>query len=494
VGKSRVYSLKEQVGYLFSGKVFALLIQMLLSLILVRLIDKEAYGVYLQLLFISQLLVTILSFSIPASLYFFYPNAKEQLGQLISQTFFATVGIGLLFLLLYYFFGHNLDYFFKNKVFSTFFYALGSLVVFTTITTLLEHLFVVEKKSNYVVYYNVLFTGFRVLFLICSFLIFRSILAMIWALVVFQFLNSVFLFIYLRENYSISLNIKNWSKTYFLQQLKYVIPLGISNTINIIGKQSQRIFLSVFFSSSDFAVYSIANFKVPIINLLFPSVSNVIVPQISKNRADGNSKEVVRLWHKMIVVLSMVTFPTVIYFVFIAEPLITFLFTNQYVSAADIYRILMLSMLTLNLRGTTIIMAYGYTNLILYSQIAYMILSVIVGYFLIRTYGLYGAAVTFVSLNFLREFAFIYMSKLILKLSFYRWMPWKKTSRLFLISAIPAPFLLIIINSELPKFVLLIISFLLYSGIVLTLYEKFKIIDFSKIVILIKERVRVRDR
>jgi len=102
------YSLKEQVGYLFSSKVIALGIQFLIPIVLVRLLAKEEYGIYLQFLLVGQFLGTILVFSIPASLFFFYPNAKEKLNQLISQTFYSIIFICLLFLPLYYLFGNQL--------------------------------------------------------------------------------------------------------------------------------------------------------------------------------------------------------------------------------------------------------------------------------------------------------------------------------------------------------------------------------------------------
>ena len=82
MSKNKSYSLKEQVGYLFSGKVIALGIQFLMPVVLVRLIDKSDYGAYLQFILIGQFLCTVLTFALPTSLYFFYPNAKEKLYQL----------------------------------------------------------------------------------------------------------------------------------------------------------------------------------------------------------------------------------------------------------------------------------------------------------------------------------------------------------------------------------------------------------------------------
>jgi len=460
-----------------------------MPLVLVRLINKEAYGVYLQFLFIGQFLATILVFTIPSSLYFFFPNSGKKLNQLISQTYFSIFLIAIIFIPLYYFFGFQFSVFFEEGIFGKFYVALGFFIFFITVSTLTEHLFVIEKRSDYVIYYNIIFSLTRILSLMGSFLIFKSIFAMMWALVIIRGLMSIFLFVYLRRNYSISPYFKHWNKSYLVSQVRYTLPLGMASIVNQIGKKIDRFILSVFFSSGDFAIYSIANYKVPIVNLLFPSVSNVIIPQIAKNREEGNIEEVKRLWHKMIVVLGNITIPTVIYFFLIARPLITFLFTDQYVDAVNVYRIFLLSMLILILRGTTIILSYGYTKFILYIQVFYMIFSIITGYFLIKSFGLYGGAFTFLLLSSLREIALIYKSKQILNLSFSGWMPWRKLGSVTFYSLIPAPAVIAILFLSFPDWSSLILTFTIYAGVLLYIYHKVKIIDIFTLLKKLKYRL-----
>jgi len=358
--------------------------------------------------------------------------------------------------------------------------------LFLLLSLLCEKLFIVEQKSNYVVRYNLVFTLSRVSLLIISFILFKTIIAMFWALILLYLGISLFLFFYIRKNYNINLKTKRWNVTYFLSQIKYSYPLALANIFSNIGKKADRFILSAFFSSSDFAVYSIANYKVPIVNLLFPSISNVIVPQISKKREEGNIEEVKRLWHKMIIVLGTVTIPTIIYFFVIAKPLITFLYTDQYISAVNIYRIVLLSMFALILRGTTILMAYGNTKFIFYTQVVYMIFSVGIGYFLIKNFGLFGAAFTLVFLVLMRELAYIYKSKLILNLNLSDWMPWGKLSRIVLCSLVPVPLIFLLLYTEFPKLLLIVTTFICYSGMLILIYNKLKIVDLT----LVMEKVR----
>lgn len=478
---SRKYSLKEQVGYLFSGKVLALGMQLLIPVVLVRLIDKTDYGIYLQFLFIGQFLSTVLTFALPTSLYFFYPTAKEKLSQLISQTYFLLVLIVGVSIPFYLIFGNHLIAFFETKAFNTLFYPLGLYVFFRTLSLLLEHLFIVEQKSNYVIRYHVVFTLLRVSFLIASFVVFKTIFAMFWALVVLQILMALFLLIYLLNNYKLNINLKSWSKSYFGSQIKYVYPLAMGDIVQKIGKRADKFILTMFFTASDFAIYSVANLKIPIVNILFPSVSNVIVPQISKYRQEENYMEVKRLWHKMITGLTIITAPFIVFFAIIAKPLITFLYTDQYVDAVDIYRIILLTIFTLTLRGTTILMAFGRTQFIFITQMITMVLNIGIGYMLIMNFGLLGAAVSIVVVATIREFILIYKSKRILKLSYAEWLPWRKLGQVLLISLIPVPFVYPILGLSMSKFFILAIASMVYLIIILFIYNKIKIIDLNKI-------------
>jgi len=479
MSKNKSYSLKEQVGYLFSGKVIALGIQFLMPVVLVRLIDKSDYGAYLQFILIGQFLCTVLTFALPTSLYFFYPNAKEKLYQLISQTYFLILAISILFIPIYLIFGNYLVVFFDDLQFNSLYYALGIYVFVRTMCLLLEHLFIVEQKSNHVIYYNVLYTSARVSFLIGAFLIFGSILAMFWALVILHFITSVYLIFYLKKNYSLSLKIRDWKRSYFKSQMKYIYPLALGAIVNNIGKRADKFILSMYFAASDFAIYSIANLKIPIVNILFPSVSNVIVPQISKYHHDGNYIEVKNLWHKMINGLFTISAPFVVFFFVIAKPLIIFLYTEDYVEAVPIYRIILLTIFTLTLRGTAVLMAFGKTKFIFITQLTTMILNIAGAYVFINLFGILGAAFSLIFVAAIREFMLIFKTKRLLGLSFNNWLPWKNLFNILLYSLIPLPFILPLALLNMPHFFFLSLSFLIYLMIIMTIYHKTKVLDLA---------------
>ena len=165
------------------------------------------------------------------------------------------------------------------------------------------------------------------------------------------------------------------------------------------------------------------------------------------------------------------------FFFLIAKPLIVFLYTDQYLDATPIYRIALLTFFALILRGTTILMAYGNTKFIFYLQVVCMIVSVILSYAMIKSFGTIGAIIAYVTVIFLREFALIYKSKLILSLPFSEWLPWKDMGRILLFSLIPVPLVILILNLNWTVFITLSVSFICYTSVILFIYDRMRIIE-----------------
>ena len=98
---NKSFSLKAQIGYLFSGKIVGLIIQFFIPIILVRLFSKAEYGIYLQFLFICNFFSHTVAFTLPSSIYYFFPKEKENHNKVISQAFFMQLGLLLFFIQIY---------------------------------------------------------------------------------------------------------------------------------------------------------------------------------------------------------------------------------------------------------------------------------------------------------------------------------------------------------------------------------------------------------
>jgi len=69
-------SLRNQVLYNLAGRFSALLTGIITPVILVRVFSRYDYGLYQEILLISNLVATLLGLNIAHNLYYFFPISK----------------------------------------------------------------------------------------------------------------------------------------------------------------------------------------------------------------------------------------------------------------------------------------------------------------------------------------------------------------------------------------------------------------------------------
>ena len=473
--KKKKYSLKAQAGYLFAGKMIAFFVQFLIPVIFVRFFSKEGYGLYRKVMLMNMFLLPILEFGFVNSLYYFYPNAKEKAKQLLSQTFFLCLATGIVFLCVFFTFKAQMLPLVEGKGMIKYIYPAGLLVFFMLVSTMLDDIFVLERRSKLVLMSLVINDVSRALVIVISVILSHKISAVIWSLVGFSAARSVFLFTYLKLKYGINLNFKTWDKKYFFSHLNYAIPLGMSRAVAEVGRRMDQFIVSVFCSAADFAVYSIAKFNIPIVNMIYYAVGNVVLQQLSRYNYDDNQEEVRKLWHKMIENFAIITVPMVTYFIVMANPIVTFLYTDEYAESANIYRISLLILFTQMLGRGTIMRASEETKTMFKINLFTMIVGIVLGYLGVKTFGLMGAATASVFTFYVNAFLQVLQSKRILGLKFSNVMPWKNLGRIVLASVIPAIMIYPLLFVKWPKIVVLALSCVIYAVVLAFLYEKWEI-------------------
>lgn len=469
-------TLKSQAGYLFAGRLTSFFIRFIIPVILVRLFTKEEYGLYQQIMLVSLFFVPTVQFGMATSLFYFYSIAKEKFTQLMSQTFYFIVFSGMIFFPIFYLFRYKIAHFFQNDNFVEYILPCGLYIFFYASSIILEYLFILEKKSRLVFSYLVLSQFVRASLIIFCLLLFRTVIAVIWGLVFFSSLRVLILYLYLKINYKIS--IKSWDRKLFFAQFKYSLPLGLTKIVGDLGKKIDRIIISGLLTASDFAIYSVASFKIPLLELFYPSIRNVALPKLSELCFAGKKGEAIKLWHKMIISFSVVTFPLLVFFFIMAPLIITFLYSDEYVASVLIYRIFLFILLVEILSYGVIIKAYNKTKFIFISNLISMFVGIVLGYLLIKRFGLVGGAVSAVITYSINAWIQLFIVKATLDLKFSLLLPWKKMGVILLYSMAASPILLLIYKLAFPKIVVLILSSLFYGLIIALLFIQQRIINF----------------
>lgn len=471
----KTYTLKQQAVLVFIGKGSGYLINIAIPIILVRLFTQEQFGFYRQYLLIAGTIVPILGFQLYNSLFYFYPlsKTKQEQMELMSQTFFIILAIGIIFVAGFLLLKNPVLGFIGNSSISDIYTWAGLYTGFTLMGFGLQNLFIIEGKANLAMLYSIGAQLIRVCLLFTAIILFGTVRAAVISLALYETINTVLLFCYLFCLYRISVFKISLNNIY--RQFKYALPMAMSQFVGTIGQQADKLILIALFTAGDFAVYAVGNFRIPMLTMLYDSVGNVILRQISRySTSRDNNRKTLVLWKKMIVKNATLTIPTVVLCFVMAHPIITLLFGDQYVAGVKIFRIFLLVLLVQMLGYGYIVRGYAKITIIFLANLAKMIFTVSVGYLLIKHFGIIGAAVTFL-LGFVINAAIqLFRSKQILEVSWSEFLPWKDFALIASLSALPAlgPFLLC--RMDLSKVVHIAGSLLFYLPAAYLLMMAFK--------------------
>ena len=264
----------------------------------------------------------------------------------------------------------------------------------------------------------------------------------------------------------------------------------MGNIVGVIGEKIDKFILSANFNSSDFAMYSVAQFRLPIISLIFPAVSNVLGPQIAVCGKEGDLIKAKIYWHKIIEKFSLVVIPFVMYSIFSARELITLLYTIKYIEAAYLYQIFLFTFFIQMLSRGIILHSFGYTKYIFKVKIIVFICSILLSFLLIPSYGIYGATFSYVFVFYLSGIIQVGKTKAILNLKLRELLPFSYIIKVTVISllslTVVIPFKFFRIND----FLFLSLTFVLFFTSIIFLFLHKGLIKKEKITTII-EKVKI---
>ncbi|NJK85304.1 MAG: oligosaccharide flippase family protein [Bacteroidales bacterium] len=240
-----------------------------------------------------------------------------------------------------------------------------------------------KKKLKIVLFYNMGYSLTRAFIIIGTALITKNVKYVFIALVIFQFLRTLTLVIYLIVNYHI--NIFSYSVKELKPIISYSAPLGLGAAIGNIGRNFESYLITYILSPVQFAIYSVAIFRVPYTDLIYSSVADVAVLKVSEfaNNSEGKNN-IIELWRKVIVKLSSLIIPSILFFQVVAFHFITFLFGDIYADSVSLFRIVILASLVPVFAPAVILRAFNKTAYMFRVDTVIFTFGLVFGFFMIK--------------------------------------------------------------------------------------------------------------
>ncbi len=301
-------------------------------IILVRVLDPTSFGQYREFVVYAMLITSIAAFSIKSNLLFFIPHDPANTRVHVSHTTLMTLFASASACLVLYAFR---DVLLENTSFDFFLPLILYVLLFLNLD-FLESYWLAKGQPNFVMYYSVVSTAVRLGGVIGTAILTKSVINMLYALCVVEAIRIVVVAFIMARTGILKLSL---DKPVLQQQLSFVIPLGISGSLHHASQYIGQIAISVHLGVVALAIYTIANYQVPILNIVRGAIGDSIFPEMVRQAADETGDRL-GLWKRANIAYTSLIIPFFAIVTWYADLLIPWIFTDEYSDAVPLFRIL----------------------------------------------------------------------------------------------------------------------------------------------------------
>ncbi|OMP32204.1 polysaccharide biosynthesis C-terminal domain-containing protein [Mangrovimonas sp. DI 80] len=456
---------------------------LLISVFLSRFfLDKNQLGELLQIIFVSSILVTVVS-GLPLSLNYFYgkydnyQEKKSLFGKFILMIFLAAIFLSVVI----YLFKNNISINFKNESFIKYIYVIICYYCVKIINTIFPNYhYLVDKLAKYLFLYSItsvfLFGCFFYNYLKGDFEI-KTILFQLVFVEVLRLIINLFII----NKSEIKLNFE----TFNINELVYIGTISIGVILGAVSLYVDKYLIALLLDPTDFVYYQNGAINLPFVNIITSSLFIALIPIFAELHLKNEINELVIKLKETIMKSSFFLIPILVYCFFEAIPLVEFLYGDDFKMSGEVFKIYILRYLLSVMAFSIFMGSIGLekkSNFIIFlSAIIGLGLNII----LIPIYGVKGAAWATVAASFITIGVSLYFISKRLDLDIISFFPFRHYFIVVLISITTyLPFFVLNKNLEM-KMVVVVLSVIYYLTSLFFLNLRFKLFDLKKVLVKI---------
>jgi O-antigen/teichoic acid export membrane protein len=223
------------------------------------------------------------------------------------------------------------------------------------------------------------------------------------------------------------------------QILAYALPFGGAAVFVVLQQQWHQYAVAIAVPAATFAVYAVGCFNLPVVDLVYTPVVEVLMVRLGEARGGRSEKSLaVQLFHEAVERLAVVFFPLMFVLQVVAVDLITGLFTSTYRAAVPIFVVGTLELVHAVFPADGVLRAWAQTRFLLWANVIRLLLTVVLVAIGLRPggiAGLIGALAGYVVAQMAIKVLLLWRCKTVLGVSWSRWLPWRALGRLLLMAA-----------------------------------------------------------
>jgi len=388
-------------------------------MVLVRLLSDEDFGRYREFLVYVTLLSGIAAFGINSNLLKFVPEYPEAKWRFVNHSIVMQFVISVLVaggaLLL--------NAIFAGQLIEEYAIPVAIYVLLSVNIDFWEFLWLAEKRSWAVLRYTTARLLARMIVVTVTAALTEDIPTIIWSLIALEAVRLLISGIAWRSQ---ARDETKHDPVSWREQLRYCVPFGAALVVVTISKSVGPLVVAKMMGPAALAQFAIGTYLQPVINVVRNSLSDVVLPEMTSQKAKGNAQpsDRLKLWRSSTIVTGIVLCAACVLLAKFADVIIVTLFSETYRPAVPIFQVFLLVFLRETLDFGVPLRAINRNAPILHSNLISLALRIVLLIVMIPPWGLMGAVLAIVIARFVEGGYLAWLTARAFDMPLSRLAPW----------------------------------------------------------------------
>jgi len=308
-------------------------------LVLARVLVPASYGTFKQGWLLSQTLQLVLPLGLTQSLYYFVPRDRASRDRYVAQTLWVTIGVGVLSAVLLLAGGPLVAARFQNPELTRNLPWVAAFTAFTLAGSPLDVAWNASGRTTAAALARVATEAGRGAAMVAGAALTGSVSGVFAGIALASWVRAAFCATALFRAHG-----ARFDRSTFRRQLAYAIPFGLAFLLIVPQQQFHQYAVAAAVSAAAFAIYSVGTFQLPVVDVLYTPVSELLQIAIAESDGAGRPPRAgLQLFHEAVLQLSFVFVPLTGLLLVAGPDLVVFLFSPRYAASGPIFRLAVIS-------------------------------------------------------------------------------------------------------------------------------------------------------
>lgn len=351
-----------QAVWIGIGSLCSFLFSIVSAAILSRFLVKSDYGTYKQVMYVYSTLLSVFTLGLPLAFSYFLPRVSLAEGKtLVDKINFVFFVLGLAFSLVLYFGAGIAADILKNASLKECIEIFSPAPIFILPTMGLQGILATYRRTFLNAIYILISRIFMLLCVALPVAIYKSdVKTALYGFIIANFISCIAA-LYFKNVPFRGAKASPCSVSY-RQIFNYSFPLMLAGMSGIGIKTADQFFVSRHFGQEVFADFANGSLELPFVSMVLSAGGTVLLPVFSKMLSEKTPlSSIMDLWQRTAVKAALILYPLVVFCLFFALPIMTFVYGGNYAPSANFFRIKLLVNFFTVVQFYPIILAMGKT-------------------------------------------------------------------------------------------------------------------------------------